>query len=229
MAKQKLIRFAENEKFDCLIALDPRDLMLKSHEMKGKWCADFFGNDNPLILEMGCGKGEYTLGLAKLFPDKNFIGIDIKGSRLYHGAKEVHENSIPNAAFIRTKADFIDKIFEREVAEIWVTFPDPFPEKPRRRLTSPFFLNRYLKTLKPGGIVSLKTDDNGLFSFTRWVAQQNNLEILIESEDVYFDGEPDGEDSIKTTYEKKFLQEGKKICLLKFLLDKEVFLLEKKD
>ncbi|MDN5279926.1 MAG: tRNA (guanine-N7-)-methyltransferase [Clostridiales bacterium] len=222
MGKKKLIRFAENKSFDCLIELDAKDLLQQPHELKGSWAKSYFKNSREIVLELGCGRGEYILGLSRLYPDKNFMGLDIKGSRLYFGAKEVHEANIDNAAFIRSKIDFIDRIFETEVDEIWLTFPDPFSGKPSRRLTSPFFLNRYLKILKKNGIVSLKTDDFELFSFSRWIARENGLRIIKECENLYGQESISAEENIKTTYEARFLAEGKNIHLLKFVLDREI-------
>lgn len=226
MGKKKLIRFVANQKFACLFEPPAKELMATPHELRGRWCQDFFGNENELVVEIGCGRGEYALGLARVFPKRNFLGIDIKGSRLFHGAKEVNEEKLTNVGFIRSQIDFIDRIFSREVDEIWITFPDPYAEKPRKRLTSPVFLNRYLQILKPDGIVSLKTDDSELFNFTRWIAEKNHLKILRASEDIYAEGQPQGAEAIQTTYERKFLQLGKGICLLKFVLDKKILPLD---
>jgi tRNA (guanine-N7-)-methyltransferase len=159
--------------------------------------------------------------MARMFPGKNFIGIDIKGSRLFHPAREISEEGMANAALLRCKIDFIDQIFAAEVNEIWVTFPDPFIEKPRRRLTSPFFLSRYHKVLRPGGIINLKTDNTEVYSSTLALAQENGLPILKATDDLY-SGAVTKVESIKTTYERKFLEAGKKICLLRFVLDRQI-------
>ncbi|MGM0598240.1 MAG: tRNA (guanosine(46)-N7)-methyltransferase TrmB [Candidatus Rifleibacteriota bacterium] len=222
MGKKKLLRFAENKQFDCLMEFDPRFLLNNECSYKGNWKNNFFAGQKKLIVELGCGRGEYVLGLSNLYPDNNFIGVDVKGSRLYHGAKEVEENNIKNVAFVRSKIDFIHKIFADEVDEFWITFPDPFSEKLKRRLTSPFFLNRYFASMKGSGIINLKTDDFATYQFTLNLAQKNGLKILKATDDLYARNSLSQEETIKTTYEKKFLEQGKKICLLKFILDKEV-------
>ncbi|GAB4267182.1 MAG: tRNA (guanosine(46)-N7)-methyltransferase TrmB [Candidatus Rifleibacteriota bacterium] len=222
MGKKKLIRFEQNKKFACLCELDAKQLIDAPHVFRGKWSPEFFGNDHELVLELGCGRGEYTLGLARLEPEKNFIGVDIKGSRLFFGAREVHETRLANAGFIRSKIDFIDRIFGREVTEIWITFPDPFSEKPNRRLTSPVFLNKYHEILKPHGVVTLKTDDSELYEFTLWIARKNGLKILKKTTDLYGQAVANTKEAIKTTYERKFLDQNKKICLLSFILDRKV-------
>jgi len=222
MAKKKLIRFVENEKFACLHQLEAKKLIEDFHPNYGKWAANCFNNANELVLELGCGRGEYAIGLGRLFPTKNFIGYDIKGSRLYFGAKEVHETGVNNVAFVRGAIDFIDRVFAREVNEIWITFPDPFIEKPKRRLTSPFYLNRYLKVLKPGGIVNLKTDNVELFDFTNWLVRKNDLKILKICRNVHAQTDIPEVEAIQTTYEKKFVAQGKPIHLLRFVLNKAV-------
>ena len=148
--------------------------------LKGKWRFDYFKNDHPIVLELGCGKGEYSVGLAKHFPEKNFIGVDIKGARMFIGAKEALENNMLNVAFLRTKIDFIQDYFaENEVDEIWLTFSDPQPKKPRKRLSSPLFINRYRQIMKPGGIVHMKTDSDILFEYTEEQIKENNYEYLV--------------------------------------------------
>jgi tRNA (guanine-N7-)-methyltransferase len=221
MAKQKLERFAEIAEFPNVFHLTYENLK-SDFPLKGKWNESYFKNNQPLILELGCGKGEYTIGLAEKFPGKNFIGVDIKGNRMWVGAKAALENKISNAAFLRTRIDFIEYCFGKdEVSEIWITFPDPQPQKPRerKRLTAPMFLDRYKKFLKPGGIIHLKTDSQMLYNYTLEVIEQNNYDLLDSTNDLY--NAPANEDhenarSIKTYYEQRFLKENLKICYLKF-------------
>lgn len=223
MGKKKLIRFAQNENFTFLHQPDAKELLQTPHPFRGNWANRQFGNQNELVLELGCGRGEYATGLAKMFPEKNFIGIDIKGSRLFFAAGRIVGEKIANVALVRCAIDLIDRIFYREVSEIWITFPDPYTEKVRRRLTSPFYLNRYVNTLKPhGGLISLKTDDAGLYGFTRWIAESNRLKIIKNSSDLHSSDHLSAEEKILTTYEQKFMAAGKPIHLLKFILDREV-------
>ncbi|MFZ5952975.1 MAG: tRNA (guanosine(46)-N7)-methyltransferase TrmB [Candidatus Rifleibacteriota bacterium] len=222
MGKKKLVRFKENRNFSCLHQLNAKEILKSPHPFQGSWSASQFGNQNSIVLELGCGRGEYTLGLARLFPERNFIGCDIKGSRLFFGAKQVEEAGIKNAAFVRGAIDLIDRVFAAEIDEIWITFPDPYIEKPRKRLTSPVFLNKYRQALKPQGIISLKTDDYGLFKFTTWVARENGLKILKSCENLHQQTEISPEETIMTTYEQKFIAAGKAIHLLKFVLDREI-------
>jgi tRNA (guanine-N7-)-methyltransferase len=213
--KKKLIRFEENKHFDYLFEPVATDLLETPHELRGRW-ADFFENNNPIVLELGCGKGEYTTEQALLFPDKNFIGMDIKGSRINHGAKEILRKSISNACFVRSQIELVDLIFDNEISEVWITFPDPSIDKARRRLTSPMFLNRYRSILKSNAAVYLKTDSKELFDYTIETLTENKYKILFETDDYYNSDISHQLPPIKTTYEKKFLAEGKKICLLKF-------------
>ena len=191
--------------------------------IKGKWRSEYFKNNNPIVLELGCGKGEYTVGLAKRFPEKNFIGVDVKGNRIWTGAKAALEEKMGNVAFIRTRIDFIEACFEQhEVNEIWITFPDPQPLKTtiRQRLTNMIFLNRYKHILAEGGIVHLKTDSEFFYDYTREVIKENDLQELDATNDLY--AEPEKRDAvlteIKTYYEKKFSEKGFKICYVKFKL-----------
>jgi tRNA (guanine-N7-)-methyltransferase len=202
---------------------------LEGHPMKGKWNSDFFKNDHPIVLELGCGKGEYTVGLAQRYPHKNFIGVDIKGNRIWLGAKQALDSNMSNVAFMRTRIDFIEAVFDKnEVSEIWITFPDPQPQKTRarKRLTSPPFLNRYKNILAPGGLIHLKTDSFLLYEYTLEVIKENNYQLLEHTNDLY--GKRDithfGDDlgevgAIKTFYEKKFSDLGFKINYIRFRMD----------
>ena len=221
MAKRKLKKFAEVNTFNNCFFLSFEESRAEGLVLKGKWHSDYFKNNNPIVLELGCGKGEYTVGLAQRFPDKNFIGVDIKGNRIWTGAKTAVENRMSNVAFIRTRIDFIDKCFaENEIDEIWITFPDPQPQKTRirNRLTNMMFINRYKYILKKEGIVNLKTDNEPFYDYTREVVTENNLQLLDATNDLYADTTKREEalTSIKTYYEKKFSDLGFKICYLKF-------------
>jgi len=181
MGKNKLAKFDDMADYPHVFQYPYARLQEIGFEQKGRWNERFFGNTNPLVLELGCGKGEYTVGLARLFPDKNFIGIDIKGARMWNGAKESLEAGMKNVAFLRTRIDCLTAFFaRREVDEIWLTFPDPQPKYARRRLTSPPFLARYAQVLKPQGIIHLKTDSLALHQYTLAMARSNNLPVLAE-------------------------------------------------
>ena len=219
-SKDKLKRFAENETFSCLLQPATTELLGRDHPMKGRWNSDFFHNDNPIILELGCGKGEYTVALSSLRPDCNFIGIDIKGARLWKGAKYAQENNIPNIAFIRTRIEFVGSLFAAgEISEIWITFADPQEKKARKRLTHPIFLSRYESFLRPGGIIHLKTDSRLLHRYTFEVANANSMTVLCRDEDIYSHGPLEPPLSIKTFYEASFLAKGIPITYLSFMLD----------
>lgn len=224
MGKNKHRRFQENLTFNNLIQPEFDDIFKKDHQLKGRWRKNFFGNDNPLILELGCGRGEYTVALGEKFPDKNFIGVDIKGARMWRGAKTATENGMSNVAFLRTRIEFIDSFFNTgEVDEIWITFPDPQLKKSRvkKRLTSPGFLASYAKFLKPGGKVHLKTDCLHLHDYTLAVVNVNGLVTEFADSDIYGNGTADDILSIKTTYESQFLKEGKSITYVRFLLGEQ--------
>jgi len=224
VGKNKLARWAEIKTFKNVIEPDTRDVKDKFYHLRGSWKEKYFGNYNPIILELGCGKGEYTTGMAAMIPEKNFIGVDIKGARIWRGAKTAIENNLSNVLFIRTRVEFINSFFEEdEIDEIWLTFPDPH-EKRRNtlhRLTSPLFLNKYRIFLKNNGIVHLKTDNNILYNYTLNIAIENNLEILASTADLYNSGIVDDILGIRTFYEAKFMNEEKKICYLSFRLKKE--------
>jgi tRNA (guanine-N7-)-methyltransferase len=223
MAKRKLKKFAEVSAFDNCFFLSFEDSRAEGLSLKGKWNKEYFKNDNPIIVELGCGKGEYTIGLAKRFPDKNFIGVDIKGNRIWTGAKTAIEHKMNNVAFIRTRIDFIEACFaENEVTEIWITFPDPQPQKSRtrNRLTHTMFINRYKKVVKDGGFVNLKTDNEPFYDFTKETVAENKLQLMDATNDLYADTMQRDEalTNIKTYYEKKFSDLGFKICYLRFKL-----------
>jgi tRNA (guanine-N7-)-methyltransferase len=231
VGKNKLARWTELNSFSNVIqppigdlkASESGDLEVKDHPVKGNWNRNIFKNNNPVVLEVGCGRGEYTIGLATRFPEKNFIGIDIKGARLWRGAKTSNERKMPNAAFLRTRVEFIRAFFsENEVDEIWITFPDPHPgtRNANKRLTSPWYLNSYRTLIRDNGIIHLKTDNTELFRYTRQVALKNELEILFDTEDLYGSELSDDILSIKTHYEQIFLKEGLKINFLSFRLPK---------
>ncbi|MCQ2143024.1 MAG: tRNA (guanosine(46)-N7)-methyltransferase TrmB [Bacteroidales bacterium] len=226
MGKDKLRKFAENKTFRCLVQPSTSEVFGVDYKLKGKWNGDFFEESRPLVLELGCGKGDYTVALAQREPDNNYIGIDIKGARLWKGAKYVNENSIPNAGFLRTRIDFIESIFAPgEVSEIWITFADPQIGREKKRLTSPLFLERYRKFLKPGGIIRLKTDSRYLHEYTKALALSNGLEILASTTDLYNEERggvfPDSLFEVQTFYEKHFIAQGYPITYLAFRLDKD--------
>lgn len=220
MGKKKLVRFAENLTFPHLIQpvmrYPPSD-----HPIKGKWKKEFFRNDNPIILELGCGRGEYTVNLAAWFPEKNFTGVDWKGARLWRGAKTVQESGMKNAGFLRIQIQNIASFFDREeVDEIWITFPDPqMPgSSERKRLTSPGFLKTYSTFLKRGGIIHLKTDSRKLYEYTLGVIKEHHHNLLQKTDDLYSTSWVDEVLSIKTTYEKMWLKDGLPICYIRFSL-----------
>lgn len=203
------------------------DIFNRDHELKGKWHSSWFGNDNPIVLELGCGKGEYTVGLSEHFPEKNFVGIDIKGARIWKGAKESFQKGIPNVSFLRTRIEFITSFFAPgEVDEIWITFPDPQLKRKRekKRLPGPYFLNLYRKILRNGGLIHLKTDNKELYEYALGVVMNNKLEIVTSTPDLYKDLPGDPMLSIQTHYEKIFLAQGIPIKYLLFRLgnDREI-------
>jgi tRNA (guanine-N7-)-methyltransferase len=220
--KGKLIKFAEMQTFKNVLQPKFKEVFKKDYPLKGKWGADFFKNNNKITLELGCGKGEYTLGLAKEYPNRNFIGIDIKGARIWRGAKEATENNIPNVGFIRTRIDFINSFFaEDEVEEIWITFPDPQLKKVLKRLTSSRFLKYYLGCISDGASINLKTDSIELYTYTKALAEFNNLEIEKAIDDIYnSDFAEDKILSIKTFYEKGWLESGLCSQYIRFKLRK---------
>ena len=201
----------------------PREELIKNgFPHRGLWNSEFFKREAPIVVELGCGKGEYTVELAKSDADRNYIGVDIKGARMWRGAKTVEEEGISNAAFLRAEIENIDKFFvPGEVEELWITFPDPQMQKTRKRLTSTRFLNLYRRILGDNGIVNLKTDSPFLYEYTRRLIELNGFEVLMNTDDLYGSGNADPVSSIKTFYEQQWLSRGKKIKLLSFRLPAE--------
>ncbi|UII78161.1 tRNA (guanosine(46)-N7)-methyltransferase TrmB [Flagellimonas sp. CMM7] len=217
-SKNKLKRFKENETFPNVIQ-PHRDEVLEGFKFKGNW-ASFFNNENPIVLELGCGKGEYTVGLAQKNSDKNFIGIDIKGARFWRGAKSAQELELNNVAFVRAQVELVDYLFEPgEVNEIWITFPDPQIKykRTKHRLTNPLFLEKYKHILKPDGIVNLKTDSEFMHGYTLGLLQGLGCEILYSNHDVYKnEGSPAEVLEIQTFYENQYLEKAKPITYIQF-------------
>jgi len=213
MGKNKLKRFAENETFANLFQHTDFNVREVSFPMKGKWHSDYFCNNNPIILELGCGRGEYTIGMAERFPEKNFIGIDRKGARIWRGCKDGLEKNLKNVAFLRIKIEDVEHYFERnEVSEIWVTFPDPQLKKERRRLISPNFISKYEKILAPQGIIHLKTDSRELYEYVVETAPLENWRLIDKIDDIYNNvGKDSILNQIQTFYERKWLSEEKVI------------------
>ena len=254
MGHGKLKKFSENETFTCLLQPDSSEilagkeqgaafshspLVLKDHPVKGRWNEEMFGGrDCPIVLELGCGKGEYTVDLALRNPGMNYVGVDIKGARMWKGAKQATEGNIVNAAFLRTRIEFVEAFFAPgEVSEIWLTFSDPQMKSENSRLVSPMFLERYRRFLKPGGVVHLKTDSTFLFEYARAVCSANGLKVLACTSDLYAgDREAMRESAlasvcgadavdalfeVQTFYEKNFLKQGFKINYISFTIDRE--------
>jgi tRNA (guanine-N7-)-methyltransferase len=221
VGKNKIRKWMEMESYRHVIQPEFSDVFKKDHALKGKWSSEFFCNSNPVVLELGCGKGEYTLNLAQIYPGKNFIGIDIKGSRIWSGAKTAIEIGLNNVAFIRTRIEFIESFFgTEEVDEIWLIFPDPQLKKRRnkKRLTSPRFLNAYREFLKFENVIHLKTDSKELYHYTKNLLEFNQLIILQSIDDLYATSLSNKTLSFKTYYEQEFLKQDKKITYLKFSL-----------
>ena len=240
MGHGKLRKFAENATFSCLLQPEAADVLdreaaglrLKDHPIKGQWNTRMFSAPRPIVFELGCGKGDYTIALAERHPELNFIGVDIKGARLWKGAKYATEKGLGNVAFLRTRVEFITAFFAPgEVAEIWLTFSDPqLRGSENKRLSAPIFLERYRSFLRPGGRIHLKTDSRFLFEYTRAVAQENDLPLLACGTDIYHEpiqtfgpGAPDLTEvlEVQTFYESIFLKSGLPICYLCFTLNEE--------
>lgn len=227
MAKNKLQKFADMETYSHVFQYPFAVLKECGFDMRGKWNEMFFHNDNPIVLELGCGKGEYAVGLARRYPDKNFIGVDIKGARMWTGASEAKAEGIENVAFLRTHIELITHFFAPgEVSEIWITFPDPQMKKTRKRLTSTRMLELYREILKENGIIHLKSDSPFLYTYTRAMVQENNFPILIDTDDLYNSGIDDDILGIKTFYEQQWLERGKSIKYIKFVFEPRQELIE---
>lgn len=221
MGKDKLRRFSENKTFPNVFEPLTSEIFGTDYRLKGRWNSDVFHNGNPIVLELGCGKGEYTVELARRNPKINYIGIDIKGARLWRGAKSSNEEKLGNVAFLRTHIEFLAGAFSRdEVSEIWITFPDPQlkTKRAKKRLTSPLFLEMYSKFLKRDGFINLKTDSGHLFAYTLFLAQSFGLDIDVCNEDIYGTGFADETLSVKTAYEKVYLSKGLPIRFMRFSL-----------
>lgn len=231
MSKGKLQKFAEMETFSNVFQYPYSVISEVAFDMKGKWREQYFHNDNPIVLELGCGKGEYTVGLARMYPNMNFIGVDIKGARIYTGAKQALTEGLGNVAFLRTSIEVIDRFFaEDEVQEIWLTFSDPQMKNVHKRLTSTFFMERYRRFLVDGGIIHLKTDSNFLFTYTRYMVEHNHLPVLFSTEDLYHTEGLDDKTreilGIHTYYENQWIERGLNIRYIKFNLPHEGALTE---
>lgn len=221
MGKDKLRRFRENLTFSCFLQPEFDEVFRRDHPIKGHWHDEFFHNDRPIVLELGCGKGEYTVALAERDPSRNYIGIDIKGARMWRGAKTATERGMTHVGFLRTRIEFIDSLFaEDEVAEMWITFPDPQlkTRRAKKRLTSPLFLERYARFLRADGPIHLKTDSKHLFGYTNEVIRHFSLPCTASDPDIYGSGHADGILSVKTAYEQQFLSMGLPITHICFTL-----------
>ena len=219
-SKNKLKRFSENETFTNVFQPTREEVVGNEFPLKGKWNSEFFKNDNPIVLELGCGKGEYSVGLAERFPEKNFIGIDIKGARFWRGAKTAVESGMNNVAFVRTQIELINHIFaENEISEIWITFPDPQIKykRTKHRMTNAEFLERYKKILKPSGLMHLKTDSEFMHGYTLGLLHGLGHEVIYANHNIYKnEGAPAEVTGIQTFYESQYLEVNKPITYIKF-------------
>ena len=232
MSKGKLAKFADMETYENVFQYPFSVVEHVPFDMKGKWHEQYFKNQNPIVLELGCGKGEYRVELAKLYPQMNFIGVDIKGARMWTGATQALNEGLKNVAFLRTNIEIIDRFFaEDEVQEIWLTFSDPQMKNPRKRLTSTYFMTRYRQFLIDGGIIHLKTDSNFLFTYTTLMAEKNQLPVDFRTEDLYHD-ELSAQNvdpatlSVQTYYESMWIARGLNIKYMRWHLPHAVTLEE---
>jgi tRNA (guanine-N7-)-methyltransferase len=219
-SKNKLKRFKENDTFSNVFQPTREEVVTDQFLLKGKWNQDYFKNNNPIVLELGCGKGEYSVGLADKFPDKNFIGIDLKGARFWRGAKTAVETGLTNVAFIRTQIELINHVFnENEVDEIWITFPDPQIKykRTKHRMTNSQFLKLYRKVLKPEGVVNLKTDSEFMHGYTLGLLHGEGHEVIYSNHNIYVnEGSPEEVTGLQTFYEKQYLEINKAITYIRF-------------
>ena len=224
MSKGKLAKFADMETYKNVFQYPYSVVSDVPFAMRGRWHELYFNNQNPIVLELGCGKGEYTVELAKRHPDRNFIGVDIKGARMWTGATLALQQGLKNVAFLRTNIEIIDRFFaEDEVEEIWLTFSDPQMKNPRKRLTSTYFMQRYRRFLIDQGLIHLKTDSNFLYTYTRLMAGKNSLPVDVQTDDLYAThADSDGiEVSVQTYYERMWLDRGLSIKYIRFHLPHE--------
>ncbi len=226
MSKGKLEKFADMARYENVFQYPYSVVDNVPFLMKGHWREEYFKNDRPIVLELGCGKGEYTVGLARLYPDINFIGVDIKGARMWTGATQALAEGLKNVAFLRTNIELIDRFFAAgEVQEIWLTFSDPQMKNVRKRLTSTHFMKRYRSFLVDGGVVHVKTDSNFLFTYTRYMVEKNSLPLIFSTEDLYHTEGLDAGTlrilSIQTYYENQWIERGLDIRYMKFRLPSE--------
>ena len=230
MGKNKLAKFADMRSYPHVFEPVCSYNSAEPFEMKGNWNRDFFHNDNPIVLELGCGRGEYTVGLAKRNPDKNYIGIDIKGARMWAGAKQAETEGISNVAFLRTNIEMLCRFFAQdEVDEIWITFPDPQMKKVTKRLTSTYFMERYRQVLRPDGVIHLKTDSPFLYTYTEAMVLENNYPIVVNTSNLYeADASPKIEEArcLQTHYEKQWLDRGLTIKYITWKLPQIISLIE---
>ncbi len=220
VGKNKLQKFGEMETFSNVFQYPFAALQEKGFEMKGRWNELFFKNNNPIVLELGCGKGEYTVGLGKLFPEKNFIGVDIKGARIWSGAKQAIQEGMDNVAFLRTNIELLNYFFgEGEVSEIWITFPDPQMRKVNKRMTSSRFMKLYRQILDSNGLIHLKTDSSFMYTYTCEMVKINHFPVLVQTDDLYHSHLADEILSIQTFYEQQWLDRGLNIKYIKFICE----------
>lgn len=219
MGKNKLSKFADLATYEHVVQITYKELAAEEFRFKGKWSEAFFGNSNPIILELGCGKGEYTVKLASHFPEFNFIGIDIKGSRMWKGATQAKDSGLKNVGFLRTNIENIRMFFAGgEVSEIWLTFPDPQMKKTRKRLTATNFIESYRQIMVPDGIIHLKSDSNFMYRYTEAMVAENQFEVIRQTDDLYHSELLDEVLAIQTFYEKQWLDRGLSIKYLAFRL-----------